>query len=85
MEFMDGRRTDLEQLDVQERGAPRDRERRGGAHLARTLLQPERRRPGGAGAGAGDAGAAVALLPSDDLRRVQGVRQEEWPQGQGTA
>ena len=75
---------DTEQLPVQERGAPGDRERQGGAHLPRALLQPQGRRPHLPGAGAGRGRrAGGGALPSDDLRRVQALHQEEGRQGQG--
>ncbi|AQK99589.1 jasmonate-regulated gene 21, partial [Zea mays] len=72
-----------EQLRVQERGAPGGRERRGGAHLPRALLQPQGRRPHRPGAGAGGGREPAGALPDDDLRRVQALRQEQGRQGQG--
>ncbi|AQK99585.1 jasmonate-regulated gene 21, partial [Zea mays] len=74
---------DTEQLRVQERGAPGGRERRGGAHLPRALLQPQGRRPHRPGAGAGGGREPAGALPDDDLRRVQALRQEQGRQGQG--
>lgn len=74
---------DTEQLDVQERGAPGDRQRQAGAHLPRALLQPQGQHPHLPGAGAGHGRRRAAALPADDLRRVQALHQEEGRQGQG--